>query len=232
VLNSFIIYGHTEILNPFAKRLIKPEKLDHLSPDEARPNLADLVRINSYFGGHSTIVKTMRRVARQDDSFSLLDVGAASGDTARAISSAFSKARVVSFDSNETNLGAAPLPKVIGDAFRLPFATASFDYVFCSLFLHHFEDERVVNLLRCFYQLARRALLVCDVERHVVPYLFLAASRPLFGWNDVTVHDGIISVRASFTRDELKNLAKRAGIHNCSIEVYRPAFRLAMVAER
>ena len=45
------------LLRVFAKRLIKPELLDHAPPEEARPNLADLVRINSNFGGHSTIRK-------------------------------------------------------------------------------------------------------------------------------------------------------------------------------
>jgi 2-polyprenyl-3-methyl-5-hydroxy-6-metoxy-1,4-benzoquinol methylase len=219
-------------LSIFAKRLIKPEKLDHLSPEEARPNLADLVRINSHFGGHSTILKTLARVAMPDDCFTILDIGAASGDTARTINSKYPRARVVSFDYNETNLGAAPAPKVIGNAFRLPFAPFNFDYVLCSLFLHHFEDESVVDLLHTFYALARRALLVVDLERHILPYLFLPASRPFFGWHDITVHDGIISVRASFKRDELISLAERAGIRTCSVEIFRPAFRLSMVAEK
>ncbi|HEX4749589.1 MAG TPA: methyltransferase domain-containing protein [Bryobacteraceae bacterium] len=216
----------------FAKRVIKPEKLDHLSPEEARPNLADLVRINSHFGGHSTILKTLARVATPEDCFTILDIGAASGDTARTIGAKYPLARVVSFDYSETNLGAAPAPKVIGNAFRLPFAAFSFDYVLCSLFLHHFEDESVVDLLHNFYELARRALLVVDLERHILPYLFLPVSKPFFGWHHVTVHDGIISVRASFKCNELVSLAERAGILHCSVEIIRPAFRLAMVAKK
>ena len=216
----------------FTHRLIRPEMLDHVSPEEARPNLQDLVRINRYFGGHSVILKTLNQAARPSDAFSLLDIGAASGDTARTIQAAFPSASVVSLDYHETNLSAAPYPKVLGDAFRLPFPPNSFDYVLCSLFLHHFQDEQVVDLLRSFHAIARKALVVCDLERHIVPYLFLPATRLLFGWHKITVHDGIISVRAAFKREELDQLARKAGIKNLQIQGYRPAFRIALLATK
>ncbi|HEX3682235.1 MAG TPA: methyltransferase domain-containing protein [Bryobacteraceae bacterium] len=214
----------------FSKRLIKPELLDHLPPEEARPNLADLVRINKNFGGHSVLRKTLARVAAATEEFTILDVGAASGDAARLIQENFPKAWITSLDYNPVNLGTAPHPKLLADAFRLPFQPASFDFVLSSLFLHHFEDARVVELLRNFYEVARRGLLVCDLERHIVPYLFLPASKVLFRWQPITVHDGVISVRASFRAGELLNLSRQAGIEGAQVCVHRPAFRLSLVA--
>ena len=38
-------------------RVLKPELLDTLPAEEARQSLADLVRINKYWGGHSTLRK-------------------------------------------------------------------------------------------------------------------------------------------------------------------------------
>lgn len=214
----------------FSKRLIRPELLDHLPPEEARPNLADLVRINRNFGGHSVLRKTLAGVAKADDTFTLLDIGAASGDAARLIQGSFPKASITSLDYNAVNLGEAPPPKLIADAFRLPFRAASFDFVLSSLFLHHFEDAQVVELLHSFYGVARRGLLVCDLERHVVPYLFLPATRFLFGWHSITVHDGVISVRASFRASDLSHLSRKAGIEGAEIRSHRPAFRLSLVA--
>src|SRR5579863_7212451 len=166
----------------FSKRLIRPELLDHLSPEDARPNLMDLVRINRNLGGHSVVCKALARVAGAGEAFTLLDVGAASGDSARLITERFPRACVISLDQNEVNLSAAPRPKVIANAFHLPFPNESFDFVFTSLFLHHFEDSQVVVLLRSFYAVARRALVVCDLERHILPYVFLPATKYLFGW--------------------------------------------------
>lgn len=206
--------------------------LDHVPPEVAKPNLADLVRINKRFGGHSTIRHALGRAVRGERQFTVLDVGAASGDTARFIRGLYPGATVTSLDYNETNLGEAPVPKVIADAFALPFRPESFDYVISSLFLHHFTDERVAGLLRSFYGLARKAVVICDLERSIVPWLFLPASRPIFQWNTITVHDGMISVRAAFRRRELQELARRAGMGNVEMAVHRPAFRISLVARK
>lgn len=218
----------------FSRRLIQPEILDHLPPDEARPNLADLVRINRYFGGHSTVRKAVERAAAGSQSFSLLDIGCASGDGARVLLNRYPRAKITCLDYNAVNMECAPHPKLVADAFELPFGPESFDFVFSSLFLHHFSDEQVIRLLGQFYGVARRAVLVCDLDRHVLPYVFLPATRFMFGWNRVTVHDGIRSVRASFRAMELAELGKRAGIGKAGIEVqtYRPAFRISLIARK
>lgn len=195
-------------------------------------NLNDLILINRRFGGHSVIRKALAQLAAGSDKFTLLDVGAASGDTARLIKKIYPAARVTSLDYSFINLKAAPSPKLIANAFELPFSSGSFDYVMASLFLHHFADEQVVALLRNLYIVAKRALLVCDLERNVLPYCFLPITKPLFGWTSVTVHDGRISVRAAFRIPELLELSKKAGINNADATSYRPAFRIALIARK
>jgi len=213
----------------FSRRLIEPEWLDHASPEEARPNLDDLIRINRYWGGHSVLRKVMGRVAEKGERFTLLDIGAASGDSARVINELFPEATVTNLDRNAVNLAGAAQPKLIADAFKLPFLERSFDYVLCTLFLHHFPDEEVITLLNSFYGLARKALVVCDLERHILPYCFLPATAAFLNWQRITLHDGPISVRASFRAGELSQLAKLAGIKNPVVEVHRPAFRVSLL---
>jgi 2-polyprenyl-3-methyl-5-hydroxy-6-metoxy-1,4-benzoquinol methylase len=220
------------LLPLFANRLIKPELLDHAPPDEARLNLADLVRINHNFGGHSTIRKMLAQVVTKDDKFTLLDIGAASGDTAHLVQRLYPRASVTNLDYSPVNLEAAPPSKLIADAFELPFLPGSFDYVLCSLFLHHFSDEQVVDLLQSFYSAARRALLVCDLERHIVSYCFLPLTKWFFRWQRITLHDGPVSVRAAFRSNELLDLASRAGIRDARVSVHRPAFRLSLIAKK
>jgi len=220
-------------MNPlFTERLIEPEVLDHVPPEKARPNLADLVRINRVLGGHSVLRRTLPAIVKSSEPATFLDVGAASGDTAHLVRELYPNASVVSLDYNSTNLEKAPRPKLLADAFALPFRPRTFDYVLSSLFLHHFENRQVVTLLREFYAIASKGLLVCDLERHVLPYLFMRTTKSIFGWNDITVQDGLKSVRAAFRRTELEALAEEAGIANATVVGHRPAFRLALTAVR
>src|SRR5271169_556845 len=98
-------------------RLIEPELLDHASPVEARGNLADIIRLNERFGGHGIIRKMLAGVVAPSEQFTVLDIGAASGDTARLITASYPGAMVFSLDLNQVNLADAPCPKLLGDAF-------------------------------------------------------------------------------------------------------------------
>lgn len=216
----------------FSKRLIEPELLDDCDPESARANLADIVRINQRFGGHAAIRYLLKQVADPIDKFSLLDVGAASGDTAQIIRQQYPNAAVTSLDRNALNLAAAPNPKLLADAFALPFSPGSFNFILCSLFLHHFTDEQIRELLRGFFLVARDAVLIADLERHWLPYLFMRISKPIFRWSPVTVHDGLCSVRAAFRAGELSALAEGAGLPEIQVKVHRPAFRLTLVATK
>jgi hypothetical protein len=211
-------------------RVLKPEILDTLSEDEARASLADLIRINRQWGGHSTLRRLLEEVVKPGVSFSLLDVGAASGDMGSRIREWYPKARVVSLDRIPSHLAECPGERIAGDAFRLPVRENSFDYVFSSLFLHHFDDVQVTELLSAFARVARRAVLIIDLERNPIAYYFLPWSRWLFGWDPVTVNDGAISVEAAFRPRELEELARRAGLKNPRARAYRPAFRIGLVA--
>ena len=212
------------------QRVIVPELLDHASPDEASKVLADLARVNRYFGGHLILRKIIRGLAARDETFSMLDVGAASGDISAAVRSRFPRATVVSLDRLEFHLSGAAPPKVVGDAFQLPFAPASFDFVFSSLFLHHFTNDQIVELLASFKRLARRAVLAIDLERGPWAHRFLPATQWLFDWDRIFVHDGIISVQAAFKRDELQALALRAGLAQARVSTHRPWGRLSLTA--
>jgi Methyltransferase domain len=207
-----------------------PEKLDHAPREEALGNLQDLVRVNKYFGGHATLRRMVGEFVRPDDPFSLLDIGAASGDMGAALRQAFPRATVTSLDRKPDHLRDAGAPKLVGDAFRLPFAEGSFDFVFSSLFLHHFSDEEVVRLLASFGCTARRAVLAIDLERGPLAYHFMPATRWLFGWHDISMHDGPASVQAAFKRDELATLAKKAGLTKARVSTHRPWARLSLVA--
>lgn len=213
------------------RRIIQPEILDDEPYERAAASLRDLVRINRFLGGYGVLLKRLRELVNVGSRFTMLDVGAASGDMGKAVREVYPHAQVTSFDYRADHLRQADAPKVVGDAFHLPFQPRSFDFVHCSLFLHHFPDSEVVKLLGAFGSTARQAIVLSDLERHVVSYYALPLSRWLLHWDPITLHDGPISVQAAFRADELRALAKTAGLTGVDVRIHRPAFRLSLVAQ-
>ena len=96
------------------------------------------------------------------------------------------------------------------DALRMPFADHAFDTATAHLFFHHLNDDECVAVLREMSRVARR-VVVLDLERSRVLYLFLSVVL-LFSGNAITRHDGPLSVRRSWKKSEVRQLAERAGM--------------------
>ena len=59
---------------------------------------------------------------------------------------------------------------------------------------------------------ARLGWLVCDLQRHRVPYTFIGLAGSLSRLHPMVIHDGRISVARSLTRSEWRELIAEAGI--------------------
>jgi ubiquinone/menaquinone biosynthesis C-methylase UbiE len=104
---------------------------------------------------------------------------------------------------------------VLGNALSLPFADNSIDYVFCTLVLHHLTDSSAIELIREMRRVARRKMIVIDLERSVFSYFIFK----LFGTallQRFTRDDGSLSIKRAFTRGELRNLVK--GLDKVNVE--------------
>lgn len=213
-------------------RVIKPELLDDESGTDKQASLGDLVRIGRFLGGHRVLRSLMRQLTAPEEAFSVLDVGSATGDGGAIIRGVRPRALVTSFDYRVDHLAHAPRPRVAGDAFRLPFEEGSFDFVYSSLFLHHFENDAIVALLRNFRAAARRAVVIIDLERGPMAYYFMPLSQWLFHWNRITLHDAPASVEAGFKKTELESLARAAGFERFEVRQRRPWARLSLVEQR
>jgi SAM-dependent methyltransferase len=210
-------------------RVLEPEWLECAGPAQADRNLCELARINRLFGGHRALLRMMKDLVDPAEPFSVLDVGAGSGDMGKCLTRHYRNAKVVSLDHWPVHLRNAPSPRVVADALRLPFAKHAFDFVLCSSVLHHFPDCEVVDMISILREFARRALLLLDLERHPLPYHFLPLTQRILGWGPLTVHDGPASVAAAFRLEELVGLARAAGAEVAIGRRHRPWFRVSVV---
>lgn len=215
-------------------RACERELLDlGVSEEDALESLADLRFVNRWLGNRGRFLDTVRSYLEGVRRPRLLDVGCGSADLPAALMDALRRPLlVVGVDIKLLHLIAAPpgIRRVVADVRALPFAPGAFDIVTASLFLHHFETSELPQVLRALYDLSTKVLVINDLRRAKVPYLFGKVMFPLLFRSRVSVTDGLISIRRAFTPDELAGAFAQAGIP-ARIRATAP-YRLLAVAEK
>jgi len=198
------------------RRTVIPELLDHDAgtPAEIEASLADLRRVNRWFGGISTTTQLVRRAAQRSGkrSLSLLEVAAASGDVPSETKARLARAGIelscVLLDRSRCHLRNGS-PAVVGDAFALPFRDQSFDLVGCSLFAHHLEPDEITRFVREALRVARVGVLINDLRRSALHLALIYSASPFF--SRLTRHDAPASVRRAYTAEEMHKLLRSTG---------------------
>jgi ubiquinone/menaquinone biosynthesis C-methylase UbiE len=157
---------------------------------------------------------------------SILDVGAGAGNMLKlakkhladrdvfaiAAETSDEALRIVRSEKKKTKL-----EPIKCSGLELPFADHSVDYVICTLVLHHLSDEEAIKWIGEMCRVARRRFFAIDLNRHPVGYYGWRLISPLL-FQRFTREDGALSIFRSFTADELKALAKKAGVSEVKVE--------------
>lgn len=227
----------------FRKRSYELEHLDKgdYTPEEYEGCMVELRRINRWLGDARALRRSLLAGIEREGlkSFSILDVGAGSGELLRVIAGwvreTEREAVLVGLELNARSAKATleesrqfdSISSVRGDALRLPFADNRFDYAICSLFTHHFKDEQVVAILNELARVARRRIFVIDLHRHPLAYYFYTTVGHLFLHNRLIREDGALSILRGFRPRELERLASQSHLANINVERRFP-FRLVL----
>jgi len=229
----------------FKQRSQRLEYIDtgDYTAEEYEACIGELQLVNRWMGdAHSLRTTLLREIEAQGlQSFSVLDVGAGSGELLR-VTAAWARETKREFYAvglelnersaesiNEESERFEEISGVRGNALALPFSDSQFDYVICSLFTHHFVDDQVVQILGEMSRVARRRIFVIDLHRHPIAYLLYTTLGKLVLHNRLLRHDGALSILRSFKSDELHVLAQRAGLRDVSIKRRFP-YRLVLSA--
>ncbi len=228
------------------KRHRRPELMDGRSPDPERlaESLRDLAGYNRYLGGTATIIHQLARLfaGSAPGRLRLLDVGAGGVDMLRSVArwlerrgQPLAEAVGLELGSETVRLAAQQsrsgvghrIGLVRGDARALPFPDRRFDVTISSTFLHHLTAEDAVIALREMARVSRHGLVVSDLRRGVLGYLAAQAlAHTVWRRHTYTRHDGPVSMRAAYTPDEARELARAAGLE--PVVEPQPGFRWAM----
>jgi ubiquinone/menaquinone biosynthesis C-methylase UbiE len=233
------------MLERFRHRSYKLENIDKgtYTPEEYEGCIVELQRVNEWLGDaralRGSLLKEIQ--SRNLRSFSILDVGAGSGELLRVAAQwARETDRAASLVGLELNARSAraileesaefpEISSVQSSGLVLPFPDRSVDYVISSLMLHHFDDDGAVGILREMGRVARRGIFVIDLHRNPVAYFFYTTLGHLILHNRLLREDGALSILKSFKPDELEKLGQQAGLGHVTIEKHFPS-RLVLSA--
>jgi ubiquinone/menaquinone biosynthesis C-methylase UbiE len=227
----------------FKNRSYKLERLDtgDYTADEYDVCLSELRLVNRYIGDTWALKATLlHEIERLDlKAFSVLDVGAGSGELLREVAKFGRKqnrqTRLFGLEYNQRSADSiileskdfSEISAVRGTGFSLPFADNSFDYTICSLFTHHFTDENVVKLLAEMKRVSARGIFIVDLHRHAIAYGLYKMFCVAFRISNLVREDGSLSVLRGFKPNELNDLAEKARLENIEVSKHFP-YRLVL----
>jgi len=209
-------------------RVLEPEILDDLAPADPRAvrSRRDLQRVNRVMGSCGILTRALRDVLGslpRHAPLRVLELGAGDGSLAlriaRRLAPSWRSVELTLLDrqpllAQETGIGFAhlgwslrPLTVDVLEWARAPTQQqlpARWDVILANLFLHHFEDGRLRELLSAAAQRST-AFIACE-PRRTFPALLGSRLMPFLGVSRDTLHDAIVSVRAGFRDSELSGV--------------------------
>lgn len=213
-------------------RIHEPELMDDPSLNE-RTHLDALVgleRLNFWSFSAAALWSPLRHIAQSvARPLRILDIAAGGGDVTICLWRCARKfgmpLRVDGCDCSQRAVDYASRKASDSGAdvrfFRLDALTDEFpeqyDVLMNSLFMHHLDDHQAVTLLARMLSAAQVGILINDLERSRINLLLVTLATRVLTSSPVVHNDGPASVRAAFTIDEMKTLASRAGLKNCTV---------------
>lgn len=220
----------------FLKRDYTPEIMDDTGIHDYNiiRALTELKYINKYLGGNSVTKDGIKILAANNkQKFSVLDAGGGASDVLLSLDI---NAEINSLDLNYAislfvKKNSPFVNAINGDALNLPFKPLSFDIVHLSLFLHHFNEEKIIMLLKNFLLLCRVGIVINDLRRSGLAYAGIKIITMLFSKSAMVKNDAPLSVKRAFRKKELIELLTASGINNYIIK-RKWAFRWLIVIKK
>jgi SAM-dependent methyltransferase len=214
-----------------------PELMDgDCSYEDFRGCLRSLEQVNRWLRGYRPTLAWLERLPRErHEPMHIVDVGSGGGGLLRQIAHWFRRRRMTvqltGIDLNpyaaraaaETTPAELGIAWVTGDALVYQ-PEKPVDIVASSLTAHHLEDEEIVALLRWMEATARVGWFLNDLERSERTCRMFGWIAGMVGWHRFVRHDGPVSIRRGFRKEDWVRLLAAAEVPReaVTVEHWRP----------
>ncbi len=196
------------------ERSYQKEMMDDFSIDDERIDAAlkELKIINKYLGGNSVTKNGLKKILAKissKDSVKILDAGAGASDILLSLKDNPPwRIKIFSADINKritkyVKQNTPEVEVVCANVFNLPFKKRQFDVIHLSLFLHHFKEEQIKEILLRLADIAKYGMIINDLQRSIFAFLGIKILTALFSKSKFVKNDGPLSVKRGFKKNEL-----------------------------
>lgn len=222
-------------------RTEKTEIMDDFSleSEELVEALDKIARINQLLGGNKLTLDGIKQLLKQATAHEIIhitDIGCGNGDMLRMLADYGNKnhlsLKLTGLDANAFTIQyaqklSADYPNIdyrCMDIFSDEFQKTTYDIVLCTLTLHHFTNEQVIDLITIFKTNARKGIVINDLQRSKLAYRLFAIIAVVFNLNRMSREDGLTSILRGFKKRELQNFSEIAQLKKYNIK-WKWAFR-------
>ena len=185
--------------------------------------LNKIATINKLLGGNAVTLNGLKELINERDDLgelTLVDLGCGNGDLLREIARYGRKKHItfklIGIDANVNTVNYAEqlsnefeeISYSHIDVFSKEFEDLEYDIALATLFVHHFNENQIVDLLKKLIKNARIGILINDLHRHRLAY-YLFKLISYFMGNSMVRHDGLLSILRGFKRKELDEISEK-----------------------
>lgn len=233
-------------MSRFSHRSDDLEIMDDLncSGEVVHQTLRELDYINQWLGGNSVTLNGLEKLFQgvnfQNKVYSIADIGCGSGDMLKRMDRKLKEknisASLTGVDANPNIVAFArntfrsnpelsfASENILSEAFR----KKQFDVAVATLFLHHFTNDELVEILRSLKNQARVGIVINDLHRHWLAYYSIKILTMIFSKSTMVKFDAPLSVLRGFTHNEWVEILKKADIKNYVL-TWKWAFRWQLI---
>lgn len=229
----------------FRERSHEEELLDDfkLGGKEIEDALVNIERVNTWLGGNAVLLDGFKQLLNtevfkdhQSKPIVLRDIGCGGGDGLRTIVDWTRKQKMnIKAQGHDANQNvvlfarqhAKDYPEIEFKQHDILSADYNFkgvDILCCSLFLHHFTDEQITDLIKKCFDDGVKGVLINDLHRHWLAYYLFRLICKIFRAPEITIEDGSLSVLRGFKKTDIDRLIKNIRPNKSDIQ-WRWAFR-------
>lgn len=209
-----------------------------------RDSLDSLANINKWLGGNLVTLNGLKLILKghpKEIPVTILDMGCGNGDMLREVAKFGKKAgyvfTLIGIDANQHTIDYAEelsvnyneISYLKQDIFSSDFQQLQYDLVLSTLFLHHFTEKEIVNLLAPVLEKAKVGIVVNDLHRNALAY-FLFSFLCFFIKNPMTKEDGLISIKKAFKKADLQRISNKLKVK--STINWKWAFRYQWIIQK